>query len=115
MLFDLAHSRVGGVGQEYKVVAMADSATVLVEVKTWDEPLPYPAAEVDLDLTGVCTRERFLPLVGQYRSMGPDGPEYEVVSIESPTVASIWIVGNEDNDDYEIEDILIDPIVFDGK
>ena len=47
--------------------------------------------------------------------MGPAGPEYEVVSIESPTKARIWVVGNEENDDYEVEDILIDPVVFEGK
>ena len=108
-------ARIGVQGQEYKVVGTADAATVLVEVKSWDEPLRYPAAEVELDLASVCNKERFQPLVGQYRSMGPDGPEYEVVSIESPTMARIWVVGNEENDDYEIEDILIDPIVFDGE
>ena len=108
-------SRVAGLGQEYRVVGMADAATVLVEVKTWDEPLRYPTAQVVLDLAGVCSKDRFQPLVGQYRSIGPDGPEYEVVSIESPTRAIIWIVANEDNDDYDIEDILLDPIVYDPQ
>ena len=110
-----ARGRVGGVGQEYEVVGMADATTVLVEVKTWDEPLRYPTAQVELDLAGVCSKDRFQSLVGQYRSIGPDGPEYEVVSIESPTRAKIWIVANEDNDDYDIEDILLDPIVYDPR
>ena len=107
--------RVGGFGQEYEVVGTADEATALIAVKTWDGPLCYPVAEIELDVAGACTWERFLRLVGQYRSIGPDGPEYEVVSIESPTKAKIWIVGNEENEDYDIEDILIDPIVYHGK
>ena len=107
-------SRVAGTGQPYEVVGMVDEATALIKVPSWDAPLPYAIADVELDLAGTCTRERFLRLVGQYRSMGPDGPEYEVVSIEGPTKAKIWVVGDEENKDYEIQDILIDPIVHNG-
>lgn len=108
-------SRLAGTGQHYEVVGMVDESMALIEVPSWEEPLPYAVADINLDLAGTRTRERFEPLVGQYRSMGPDGPEYEVVSIETPTIAKIWVVGDEDNQDYEIQDILIDPIVYDGK
>ena len=108
-------ARVAGVGQKYRIVDLVDDATALIEVKSWDEPLPYPLREVEFDLAGNMSAERFVPLIGQYRSMGPDGPEYMVASIESSTAAKIWIVGNEENDEYAIEDILIDPIVYDGK
>ena len=108
-------ARLGGSGQTYKVLRMHDEATALIEVRSWDEPIPYAVADISLDLAGNSSQERFLPRVGQYRSMGPDGPEYMVVSIVSPTKAQIWVVGDEENQDYEIQDILIDPIVYDGK
>lgn len=107
------HSRVGCVGREYEVVGIVDDATVMICLKAWDEHFRYPIAEVRQDIAGNCTKERFAPLVGQYRSIGPDGPNYEVVSIESSKTAKIWIVANEDNDDYDIEDILLDPIIVD--
>ena len=106
--------RVAVSGQPYEVVGMVDEATALIKVPSCDAPLPYAVADIDSDIAGTATRERFLRLVGQYRSMGPDGPEYEVMSIESPTKAKIWVVGDEESKDHEIEDILIDPIVDDG-
>jgi hypothetical protein len=108
-------SRLGGHGQPYSVVGMFDDQTALIEVPSWDEPLKYLLADVERDLAGDSTKNRFASLIEQYRSMGPDGPEYEVVSIESSTMAKIWVVGDEDYEDYEIQDILIDPVVYDGK
>lgn len=108
-------SRVGGIGQDYQVIEIVDEMTALIQVASWAEPLRYAVTDIDLDVAGTCTRERFIPLLGQYRSMGPDGPEYEVVSIDSSIQAKIWVVGDEGNQDYEIQDILIDPIIHDGK
>lgn len=106
-------SRLGGTGQQYHVVGMSDANTAFIEIKTWDEPLPYPVSAIALDLAGVCSSERFLPLVGQYRTMGPDGPTYQVVSIADERTAKIWIVAEDDDEDYRIEDILIDPMAID--
>jgi hypothetical protein len=106
-----AISRVAVTGQEYRVVAARDDETVLIEVASWPEPLPYPVRQVEFDLAGVSDVERFRPLVGQVRSMGPDGPRYEVMSIETSTMAAIWVIGDDRNMDYEIQDVLIDPIV----
>ena len=103
--------RVGGLGHEYEVVDLVDEKTAVVHIKSWDERKLYPVADIQLDLAGASSKERFAPLVGQYRSIGPDGPNYEVMSIESAKRAKIWIVANEENDDYDIEDILLDPIV----
>lgn len=106
-------SRVGVVGQEYEIVRVADPSTALISVATWDELLPYPIAEIELDLAGVCDKARFQPLVGQYRTIGPDGPTYKVESIVDEQTAEIWIVGEDEDEHYRIGEILLDPLLVD--
>ena len=53
--------------------------------------------------------QRHHELVGQLRSIGPDGPTYEVLRIIDDKRARIVILEAEREVDYDIEDILIDP------
>jgi hypothetical protein len=115
MIADLigTRSRVAGTGQEYEVVGKLDANTALVQVETWDEPLPYAVKQIELDLAGVCEKARFQSLVGDYRTIGPDGPPYQVVAIIDGETAKIWVVAEDDTETYRIENILLDPIAVD--
>ena len=104
-----AHSRVAGVGQEYEVVDIIDDATALIYAKRYEERVPYPLAEIEADLAGVKGVARYGMLVGQVRSIGPAGPKYEVVSVDELGGAQFWIIPNDENDPYDVEDILLDP------
>lgn len=48
-------------------------------------------------------------LVGQLRSIGPDGPTYEVLQIVYGRLARILVPEAEREVEYPIEDILTDP------
>ena len=48
-------------------------------------------------------------LIGLLRSMGPDGPTYEVLRILDDKRALIRILEAERDVQYDIEDILADP------
>ena len=106
--------RVGGIGQVYRILEIVDAVTVLIHAEQTDEDLPYPIADALLDPfasePAAPDMARFEKLVGQFRSIGPDGPTYEVVSITDSTCARIWIIPEDDDEDYDIEDILLDPI-----
>ena len=104
-----ARSRVGGVGQEYEVVDIIDEATALICAKRYQERVPYPIAEIEADLAGNKGVARYAKLVGQVRSIGPDGPKYEVVSVDESGGAQIWIIPKDENDPYDVADILLDP------
>ncbi len=109
--------RVGGIGQCYEVRQLLGPGSVLIRTERTDEELEYPMSEAEFDPMAAEPHRpdtaRFDKLVGQYRSIGPDGPKYQVVGIKDSTVARIWIIPNEDDDDYQIEDILLDPLVVD--
>ena len=49
------------------------------------------------------------PLVGTFRSIGPDGPTYEVLQIIDERRARILILESEREVEYDIKDILHDP------
>ena len=102
-------ARVGGIGQEYEIVGIIDDTYAMIHAKKWDERVPYPIAEVQMDVAGMTGPARFASLIGQVRSIGSDGPKYEVVSVDDKGGAKIWIIPNDDNDDYVVEDILLDP------
>lgn len=102
-------SRIGGIGQEYEVVELIDGTTALVHAMHYDQRLPYPIDEIEADIAGVVGGSRYSKLVGQVRSIGPDGPKYEVVSVDDMGGAWIWIIPNDENDPYFVEDILLDP------
>jgi hypothetical protein len=104
-----AHSRVAGVGQEYEVIDIIDDATAVIFAKRYKECVPYPIAEIEADLAGIMGVARYGKLVGQVRSIGPDGPKYEVVSVNENGGAQIWIIPNDGNDPYDVADILLDP------
>jgi hypothetical protein len=109
--------RVGGIGQVYRIVQFLSNDTLLIHTETSDEDLHYSSDEAELDcfeseqprfLAG-----RFAKLVGQYRTIGPDGPVYQIVGIENETQARIWIVAEDEDELYRLENILLDPIAKD--
>ena len=67
-------------------------------------------AQTDVDtFQKTANVERFQRLVGELRSIGPDGPTYEVLSIVNDKHALIRILEDERQVEYDIEDILLDP------
>jgi hypothetical protein len=48
-------------------------------------------------------------LIGELRSIGPDGPTYEVLSIIDRDTARIRILESERDVDYPISEIVKDP------
>ena len=106
--------RVGGIGQTYRIVKLTDHDTVHIHTEGTDEELPYPIADAALDPLATepiqPDRARYEKLVAQYRTIGPDGPTYQVVSITDDTSAKIWIIPNDEDDLYMIENILLDPM-----
>ena len=102
-------SRVGCVGQEYEVVGNIDDTYAIIHAKRYDVRVRYPIAEIEADIAGTTGTTRFEKLVGQVRSIGADGPKYQVVSVDNDGTAQIWIIPNDENDPYDVEDILLDP------
>ena len=103
-------ARVGGIGQEYEIVGVIDDRYVTILPERWGEHVPYPIAEVRMDVAGIVGTKRYVKLVGQVRSIGTAGPKYEVVSVDDAGKAEIWIIANDENDEYEVEEILLDPL-----
>jgi hypothetical protein len=106
--------RVGGIGQVYKIGSLHDDKNVLIHTEHTGQDVTYPIAEALLDpLADEPIRAdmgRYSKLVGQCRSIGNAGPKYEVVSVEENGKAKIWIIPNDNYDDYDVEDILLDPM-----
>ncbi len=102
-------SRVGGIGQEYEVVDVVDEVSALIFPDRYQERVLYPIVEIEADMAGTTGMSRYSKLLGQVRSIGPDGPKYEVVSVDEQGGAQIWIIPNDENDPYNVEDILLDP------
>ena len=100
--------RIGGVGQDYEVVGVVDDTFALIHTHKTDERARYRIADVKLDASSVGA-SRFEPLVGQHRSIGPDGPTYLVLRIMDQERALICILESEREVPYRIEDILLDP------
>jgi hypothetical protein len=102
------HGRVGGTGQEYEVVGIVDDTFALIHAKRWDERVTYRIEEIKRDAWPVDT-SRFEALVGEHRSIGPDGPTYLILKILDNERALICILESDREVPYPIEDILLDP------
>ena len=100
--------RVGGVGQDYEVVGIVDDAFALIHTIHSDERIRYRIEDVRLDASPVGV-SRYESLVGQHRSIGPDGPTYLILKILDERRALICILESEREVPYQIEDILLDP------
>jgi hypothetical protein len=106
--------RVGGIGQVYKIMSLLDADMTMIHTEKTDEELTYPVSDALLDPLAddqpCADPTRYAKLVGQCRSIGTAGPTYEVVSVAADGSAKIWIIPEDGNEDYEVENILLDPM-----
>ena len=100
---------IGGVGQGYVVIDAVDDTFAMIHTKRTDEHIKYRIADIERDGSATVGIERFESLVGEHRSIGPDGPTYLILAIVDPQHARMCILESDREVLYLIEDILLDP------
>ncbi len=101
--------KIGGLGQGYDVVGIIDDVFALIHTHRTDDRLAYRIDDIALDAEPTESMARFEPLIGQHRSIGPDGPTYLILKMLDREHALICILESEREVRYPIEEILLDP------
>jgi hypothetical protein len=112
------YHRIAGIGPIYEVVKIKDDNEAHIHLVETDESADYPIVDVLQDPdpdSGVVEDYGITPdvdmnkLQGQFRTIGPFGPLYQVLKIDGDGQATIVLLESNEEVSYPARNIYFDP------